>query len=63
VALGKETHLTEQVHLELRLEVFNAFNNVNLALPSGDLSDSEFGHITNTIGGPRTLQLGARLRF
>lgn len=63
VALSKETRITERVNLELRFEVFNMFNSVNFALPSGDLSDSEFGKITNTIGGPRTLQLGARVRF
>ncbi|MGH9630466.1 MAG: carboxypeptidase regulatory-like domain-containing protein [Bryobacteraceae bacterium] len=63
VALSKETRLTERLNLELRLEGFNVFNNVNFALPSGDLSDSEFGQITNTVGGPRTLQIGARIRF
>jgi hypothetical protein len=63
LALSKETRITERVNAEFRLEAFNVFNNVNFALPSGDLSDSEFGQITNTIGGPRTLQLGARIRF
>jgi hypothetical protein len=63
LALSKETRLTEQVNLELRFEGFNILNKVNFAQPSGDLSDSEFGQITNTIGGPRTLQLGARVRF
>jgi hypothetical protein len=63
LALSKETRLTERLNLELRVEGFNVFNNVNFALPSGDLSDSEFGRITNTVGGPRTLQIGARIRF
>jgi hypothetical protein len=63
LALSKETRLTERLNLELRFEGFNVFNNVNYALPSGDMSDSEFGQITNTVGGPRTLQLGARFRF
>ncbi|MCI0363867.1 MAG: hypothetical protein L0219_08300 [Phycisphaerales bacterium] len=63
VALAKATRITEAINLELRFEGFNVFNNVNFALPSGDLSDSEFGQITNTVGGPRALQLGARLRF
>jgi hypothetical protein len=63
MALSKETRMTERLNLELRFEGFNVFNNVNFALPSGDLSDSEFGQITNTVGGPRTVQIGARLRF
>jgi hypothetical protein len=63
VALSKETRLSERVNLELRFEGFNVLNNVNFALPSGDMSDSEFGQVTNTVGGPRTLQLGARIRF
>jgi len=63
LALSKETRFTERVGLELRTEAFNLFNSVNFALPSGDLSDSEFGTITNTVGGPRTMQFGLRLRF
>jgi hypothetical protein len=63
LALSKETRLTERLNLELRFEGFNVFNNVNFGLPSGDMADSEFGLITNTVGGPRTLQLGARIRF
>jgi hypothetical protein len=63
VALSKETRLTERVNLELRFEAFNLLNSVNFALPSGDMADSEFGQITNTVGGPRSLQLGGRIRF
>jgi hypothetical protein len=63
LALSKETRLSERFGLELRAESFNLFNNVNFALPSGDLSDSEFNTITNTVGGPRTMQFGLRLRF
>ena len=63
LALSKETKLSERINLELRFEGFNIMNNVNFALPSGDLADSEFNQITNTVGGPRTLQLGGRIRF
>jgi hypothetical protein len=63
LALSKETKLTERVGFELRAEMFNLFNNVNFAQPSGDLSDSEFGQITNTVGGPRTMQFGLRVNF
>ncbi|OFW35273.1 MAG: hypothetical protein A3J28_12200 [Acidobacteria bacterium RIFCSPLOWO2_12_FULL_60_22] len=63
VAFSKQTRITEAVGMELRAEIFNLFNNVNFALPSGDLSDSEFGQITNTVGGPRTMQFGLRVTF
>ena len=63
VAISKQTRITEAVGVELRAEIFNLFNNVNFALPSGDLSDSEFGQTTNTVGGPRTMQFGLRVTF
>jgi hypothetical protein len=63
MAISKETSITERLKLEIRMEAFNVFNNVNFALPVHDLSDSEFGQITNTVGGPRTMQFGARFRF
>jgi hypothetical protein len=63
MALSKDTRFGERLNLELRAEAFNVFNTVNFAIPSSDLSDSEFGQITNTVGGPRTLQFGMRLRF
>jgi hypothetical protein len=63
VAVSKETRISERFALEFRGEAFNVLNQVNFALPSGDLSDSEFNTITNTVGGPRVVQLGARIRF
>jgi len=63
MALSKRTQITEAVGFELRGEVFNLFNNTNFVQPVGDLADSEFGQITNTIGGPRTMQLGMRFTF
>jgi hypothetical protein len=63
MAVSKRTQITEAVGFELRGEVFNLFNNTNFAQPVGDLSDSEFGEITNTVGGPRTMQFGMRFIF
>jgi hypothetical protein len=63
IALSKETRLNERLSFEVRAEAFNLFNNTNFALPVSDLADSEFNQITNTIGGPRTMQFGARIRF
>jgi hypothetical protein len=62
--LSKSTPITERVGLEFRWDVFNLFNNVNFANPSSDLSDTtDFGTITNTIGGPRVMQFGLKLKF
>ncbi len=62
--LSKNTPITERVGLEFRWDVFNLFNNVNFANPASDLQDvTDFGQITNTIGGPRVMQFGLKLKF
>ena len=62
--LSKTTAITERVGLEFRWDVFNVFNNVNFANPANDLQDvTDFGTITNTIGGPRVMQFGLKLKF
>ena len=64
LSISKRTPISENVSFELRADLFNLFNNVNFANPSGNLADAtEFGFITNTIGGPRVIQFGAKLRF
>lgn len=62
-ALAKETKVNDRISFEIRAEAFNFLNNVNFGMPSGDLSDPQFGQITDTVGGPRMMQLGARIRF
>jgi hypothetical protein len=51
--------------VELRWDVFNVFDTVNYALPENVIGEpgTDFGKTTNTIGGPRVMQFGARLRF
>jgi hypothetical protein len=62
--LSKNTPITERVGLEFRWDVFNLFNNVNFANPASDFVDvTDFGTITNTIGGPRVMQFGLKLKF
>jgi hypothetical protein len=64
LSLAKTTQLTERVGLELRWDVFNAFNFANFANPNADLMDeTDFGQITRSVGGPRTMQFGAKLKF
>jgi hypothetical protein len=51
--------------LELRWDLFNVLNTVNYALPNNVIgsASTDFGKITDSVGGPRVMQLGARLRF
>ncbi len=63
-SIQKTTKLTERISLELKWDIFNAFNFVNFANPNSDLSDeTDFGQITRTVGAPRVMQFGAKLRF
>jgi hypothetical protein len=47
-SLFKETHITEKINTQFRAEVFNLFNQSNLAGPSTSAFGSTFGQITNT---------------
>ena len=51
--------------IELRWDVFNVLNTVNYALPENVIGEpgTDFGRITNSVGGPRVMQFGAKLRF
>jgi hypothetical protein len=51
------------VRAELRWEIFNVFNTVNFGMPENNFDSSDFGTITNTVGGPRVSQLGLRVVF
>ena len=48
--------------VELRADVYNAFNTLNLFLPNADLSVSNFGKSTQAFD-PRTAQVGLRFLF
>jgi hypothetical protein len=48
--------------LQVRVDVFNALDTLNLFLPNADLSLSNFGKSTQAFD-PRTVQVGARLIF
>ena len=51
--------------LELRWDVFNVLNWVNFSPPNSVIGDAgtDFGKITDTVGGPRVMQVGARFVF
>lgn len=49
-SLVKNTTLHENVKLQLRAEMFNIFNRLNLAPPSGSFTSANFGRSTTTVG-------------
>src|SRR5262249_50614717 len=58
-SLSKRLRVTERVGMEVRAEAFSLTNTPQFDLPSANASDAvNFGHITNTVGGNRTMQLG-----
>jgi hypothetical protein len=63
LVLSKLTRVTETTSLEFRAEFFNAFNTVSFRNPENDMTESSFGEIEATRGGPRVIQLGLKFRF
>ena len=76
LALRRDFGLTETVKLQFRADVFNLFNRANFANPTGVLTSGNFGRATQTlnrslgglgsiyqIGGPRSVQFSAKVRF
>ncbi len=66
ISLRKQFSITEQVKLQFRGDMFNAWNQVNLSLNNGGLVTNQaannYGTITNAAPG-RQVQLGLRLTF
>ena len=62
LSLTKKFRVQQRWSGEFRLDAFNAFNRVNLADPTMDLSSTNFGKVTSQLA-PRAFQLGVRLRF
>ena len=63
LSLVKRFRVMESQALDLRLEAFNAFNNVNFSPPASTFGSSNFGQITSTIGDARVVQAAIRYRF
>lgn len=63
LALYKDTHITERINLQLRLDAQNAFNHAQFNNPTGNFNSSSFGRVRSTSEGPRIVQLGARFMF
>ena len=65
LSLAKAFSLGESRDFEVRWDIFNVLNTVNYALPNAVIgaATTDFGKITDSVGGPRVMQLGVRFRF
>lgn len=63
LALHKETAIRENILLQLRAELFNAFNHAQFRNPNGYFAGSTFGLITSVQAQPRIAQIAAKIVF
>jgi hypothetical protein len=62
VGLSKNVRLTEKARLQLRWELFNAFNHANFGNGDTDITSGSFG-LTSNGGSARSMLFGARVDF
>ena len=62
LGLQKMTRITEGVSVMFRAELFNAFNHTQFAGPSGNVSSSSFGRVSDA-RDPRIGQLALKIMF
>jgi len=60
--VSRNFRFTERLRLQVRADMFNALNHVNLSGPSTGLNGATFGEI-NGAGGMRVVQLNGRLQW
>jgi hypothetical protein len=65
LSIAKSFGLGADRKAEIRWDIFNVFNTVNYALPNNVIggATTDFGKITDSVGGPRVMQFGLRFRF
>ena len=63
MAVTRNLSFGAQQGLELRVEVFNLFNNFNWGNPNTNLDAGTFGRITTQTGDPRIMQFGVKYGF
>ena len=62
MALLKDTQIREQMRLEFRCELFNAFNHAQFLNPSGNINSSSF-MVVRSARDPRIGQLAVKFLF
>ena len=61
--LAKNTSITERLKVQLRLEMFNAFNHPVFANPDVNFKDGTFTQVTGYANNARRLQVAAKVTF
>jgi hypothetical protein len=62
-SLFKDFHITERQSVSFRVDGFNVFNFASYSNPDNTVTDSNFGQITSTRSGPRTIQFAVHYSF
>ena len=62
-SLAKSFRFTEQLKLDFRWELFNAFNRSHFSTGSTNVTAATFGQVTSTDNEPRRMQFGLKLLF
>jgi len=62
MSLAKTFRITPGKRVQIRGDAFNVMNHHTLGNPNTNITNSDFGRITS-IGGTRTVQVGAKLNF
>ncbi len=62
-SLFKDFHITEAQSVGFRADAFNVFNFVSYGNPNNSVNSSNFGQITSSKNGPRTIQFAAHYSF
>ena len=63
VALTREFHLLESLHVQIRAEMFNALNHTDYGTPNRFVNEPQFGTITMAMHPGREAQFSARMTF
>ena len=63
MSLMKNTNMTEEVKLELRVEALNALNRMTFNTPNVTPTSTAFGTITSERAYPRRVQITLRVQF
>lgn len=63
MSLFKNTHITERLAAQLRVEAFNIFNHAQFGVPNTTWGTPTFGQISSTQVDARRLQFGLRVTF
>jgi hypothetical protein len=62
-SLFKDFHITERHTINFRVDAFNVLNFASYGNPDNHVTDTNFGQITSTRSGPRTIEFAARYSF